>query len=216
MSVAAELFEKKRQLRDKLRPGLHISRQYERGLRPTPQPTSARDVVVRMPPAAKLTPERADLVCESLRLGAHPTTAAMNAGLNPQTLSNWVKRGRMDRENGETSPYSLLVGQMEKATADAEVTALQNIHDAAEDPKFWQANTWLLERRFNKHWKRTEHVEMSGPNGGPVKHQVAVLMVDADKLQAARALTDGVIQVREHEAGEVDLDDDVIEGDFTE
>lgn len=215
MSIQSDLFQKKAEMRDKLRPGLHISRQYERGLRSQPQPSTARDLVVRMPHAAKLSPERSDLICESLRLGAHPTTAAMNAGINPMTLSTWVKRGRMDREAGEPSPYVMLVEAMEKATAEAEVSALQNIHDAAEDPKFWQANTWLLERRFAKHWKRVEQVQMTGGDGGPVKHQVAVLMVDADKLRQARALTDGVIGVQEHEAGEVDLDDDVIEGDFS-
>lgn len=133
------------------------------------------------------------------------------------TLGNWVKRGRQDRENGEPTPYSSLVTAMERATAEAEVTALQNIHDAAEEPKFWQANTWLLEHRFAKRWKGpAQQIQMTGGDGGPIKHQVAVLMVDADKLRAARALTDGAIGVGQGEGSQVDLDDDVIEGELVE
>src|SRR6266568_624540 len=212
MSLTSQLKNKKVQLREELRAGLHIDRQYERGLREVPKPIAARDYVVRMPSAAKLTPERALLICESLRVGAHPTTAAMNAGINSVTLANWIKRGKADRENGEPTPYATLVSAMERASAEAEVHALENIHDAAEDSKYWQANTWLLEHRFGKRWKNVSQVAVTGPGGGPVRHQMAVLMVDADKLRAARALTEGVIGVLPSEIGSLDPDADVIEG----
>lgn len=49
-----------------------------------------------------------------------------------------------------------------------------------------QALTWIAERRWAKDWNRREQVEISGPDGGPVKVASAIAALDAELEQAAR------------------------------
>ncbi len=49
-----------------------------------------------------------------------------------------------------------------------------------------QAATWLAERRWAKDWNRREQVELSGPDGGPIKVASAIAALDQELEQTAR------------------------------
>lgn len=103
----------------------------------------------------KLTPERAEKIVALVRKGNFKNTAARAAGIHPDTLNEWIKRGNADEE-GKFSEFS---AALEEADAQAEVDAVakwQKHHDKSPE-----AIKEYLRRRF-PHWnvqdkQQTEH-----------------------------------------------------------
>ena len=132
-----------------------------------------------------------ETLAECLRMGMHPTAAAAGVGIAREMLSRWLSDGRRDFDLGLQTPYARLYESLSRAQADAEQAALLNLNAAAQEPKHWMASAWFLERRFPDRWAKRTKTELTGKDGGPVQHQVAVLMVSPDKLNAAMALAEG-------------------------
>jgi transposase-like protein len=115
---------------------------------------------------SKLTPSVREQICESIRDGNWPKVAAQAAGVTPQTLFNWQKWGREDRELGRTeSIYFEFLEALACAEAEAEVAGVEHILKAGE--KDWRAEPWFLERRFPDRWvpRQTVTVEEAAYSG---------------------------------------------------
>ena len=100
-------------------------------------------------------------ICETLRLGAYQKEAAAVAGVCEGTLQNWIKEGGKERRHiaaggkprKRGSAYLDFLERLEKAKAEAQVSDLRIITQAAVDGA-WQASAWKLERRNPSRWGR--------------------------------------------------------------
>lgn len=115
----------------------------------------------------KRTPERETRLIEALRAGNTRRAACAYAGIDQDTLANWLRRW---------SDFSDLV---QKAEADAEIRNVAIIQKAASET--WQAAAWWLERRRSADYKLKQ--ELHGTDGGPlrviVQYEDALPVVDA-------------------------------------
>lgn len=93
-----------------------------------------------------LTPERAQLIIAAVEQGMPYTVAAERAGISPDTLRIWRRKG----EAGEHPAYVEFFEAIEAALARYEARHLENIDEAAfgteERKPQWQASAWRLER----------------------------------------------------------------------
>ena len=123
-------------------------------------------------PPIELTTQLQELIVGALKAGNYLETAAALAGIHPDTLRDWVKKGRKGDPRYEDFSHAV-----QQAIASAEARDLAVIGKAASE--YWQAAAWRLERRFNDRWGRKNDVSLSGKAGAPpVKME---LVIDLDK-----------------------------------
>jgi transposase len=130
---------------------------------------------------SKLTPERQSRIVEALTQGNYMETSARYAGITPQGMYKWLNRGNAERsrinDGDEPQPkenvYVDFVEAVEKARAQSEMRNVGLIQKAAVDGT-WQASAWWLERSFPKRWGRSDRVEHTGADGGPLEVQVTM------------------------------------------
>lgn len=134
-------------------------------------------------PPIELTEELHELIISALKAGNYVETAAALAGIHPDTLREWVKKGR----RGDPR-YENLANDVAKAIAAAEARDLSVIGRAAQD--YWQAAAWRLERRFNDRWGRKNDVSLSGKNGAPPVKMELVIDLDGTSAEDNRSEED--------------------------
>lgn len=107
-------------------------------------------------------------ILAALQAGAYIETAAAYAGIHKDTFYAWLKRGRaakdaaidydtsiIDQKKVPESEHQFVrfSDAIEKALADSELMALQEINKASKDGH-WQAAAWRLERKFPQRYGR--------------------------------------------------------------
>jgi len=115
-----------------------------------------------MPRPTKRTPEREARLIEALRAGNTRRASCAYAGIDQDTLANWLRR------------WSDFSDAVEKAEADAEIRNVAIIQKAASET--WQAAAWWLERKKKRDW--SNRLELTGEDGAPVR--IAVRFADDD------------------------------------
>ena len=119
----------------------------------------------------KLTAATKKIIVDALRAGNYVETVAPLAGLNRDTIYDWLKRGARAQDlldKGKEVPESEMAfvdfsNEVKEAMAQSEVEDLKTIEHASKDPRYWQAAAWRLERRFHKKWgKKADHVVLVG------------------------------------------------------
>ena len=133
-------------------------------------------------------PERTRKVLEAIQEGGTLTRAAQAGGVDYRTLRRWVERGQEVKKG----PYWQFCQDLKKAEEAREQTILQNIIDAGQDPRYWQAQAWFLERTHPEKYGRKERHEVTGAGGGPVQATVALMSDEEiekhfEKIMAKRA-----------------------------
>ena len=99
--------------------------------------------------------DKADTIVKAIMAGNYMETAAAYAGISKNTLYDWLRQGRRERDRVVKNPrfrvQKALAGfvefsyAVEKALAFAEVADLQKVSNATTE--HWQAAAWKLERR---------------------------------------------------------------------
>ena len=129
------------------------------GRKPNGRPPKLTDAVTR---------EVATLV----QAGNYMETAAACVGVPPQTMREWLRKGR-DQKRGL---YSRFHSALKEAEARAEATSVARIR--AHGEKSWQALAWYLERKHHTRWGRSaghEPKEDCGQDDEP-RHLVGFLV----------------------------------------
>lgn len=109
---------------------------------------------------SKLTPDVQERLLNAIRAGVTYEVACSHAGIAYSTLRNWI----VAAEQGADDPAKLeLLDALKKAEADAEVTCIARIREAATGGQ-WQAAAWLLERRHPERWARRERHDVTSTN----------------------------------------------------
>ena len=91
-----------------------------------------------------------------------------------------MKLGAQDHENFIDSEYSHLYLAVLEAEAQAEVDAVVAIRTAFGAD--WRAAVAFLERRHTQRWGRTNRVELTGAEGGPVQLAQAEIVTEAQRI----------------------------------
>lgn len=97
----------------------------------------------------KLTPEVTKRLLEAFSVGATHRIACEYAGIDTQTMYNWIEKGQAGRV-----PYVGFVEQLKASQGQAAVGWLAKIEKAANEGT-WQAAAWKLERRYPHEYGRT-------------------------------------------------------------
>lgn len=128
-----------------------------------------------------LNPDLQKRIVDTIAAGNYLETAAGVGGIGVSTLHSWLDKGRTEREladlegrdpTPDKQPYVDFLEAVEKARASAEARAVLHIQRAASDGT-WQAAAWFLERSQPGRWGRRDHLQHSGPTGGPVEVMVS-------------------------------------------
>lgn len=98
---------------------------------------------------SKFTPEIVEQILSTVRAGNYLETAAAAAGINQDTLRDWMRRGARAGK-GKFHDFSEAV---RKAQASATARDVAVIGKAATEQ--WQAAAWRLERKFPAQWGRS-------------------------------------------------------------
>jgi transposase len=138
----------------------------------------------------KLNPERQARIVEALNNGNYIETAARYAAITPQAMYKWLNRGNAERQRilegedplPEEQIYVDFVEAVEKARSQAEMRNVGLIQKAAVDGT-WQAAAWFLERSYPKRWGRSDRLEHTGADGGPMEVQVSVEQLEEKVLE---------------------------------
>ena len=124
----------------------------------------------------KLTPARTDQIAKELKTGVSREGASWLAGIHPETLINWMKRGAKDK----SGKFLRLFRAVNEAEAEAERSAVIQVR-AME-----RGNAWFLARRFPTRWRDEARLELTGANGGPIETKTCPPLpaAEADTLLA--------------------------------
>lgn len=96
--------------------------------------------------------ETLTLFLSELEAGVHMEPAAALAGLSPNTVRSWLKRGEANEE-----PFNVFLRAYKRARGNAEARITRNIIKASELPQYWAAGATYLERTYPDRWgRRTE------------------------------------------------------------
>lgn len=128
---------------------------------------------------SKFTPETARKICDGIEAGLSYDEAAKSAGVTYVTFLSWKQKG----EKAETGPFLEFFKDIKKAEDCSKAVLVSRIKDAGKLPQHWQANAWLLERRFPKEFGKSERVEHTGKDGGPIRLRTADEMTDDELAQ---------------------------------
>lgn len=123
----------------------------------------------------KLTPDVHKLIVGMIEAGNFIETAAAAAGVDRDTIRNWLKRGARSR-GGAFRDFRDAVVQAQ-ARAEATLVGLVALAANGEAPEVdengtvlrpgsppkWQAGAWLLERKHPERWGRRLRVETTAP-----------------------------------------------------
>lgn len=113
----------------------------------------------------KLTHETQEKILLAIRDGNYREVAAQWAGVSPETVSRWMRRG--ERE-GKGDYYEFRQAVLE-AEQHAEIVMVRLVRAGANtDPKHAE---WWLERKAHDRWGRRERVELSGDAKRPITIQ---------------------------------------------
>lgn len=125
-----------------------------------------------------LTPALQRRIVANVKKGTHIEIAARAAGVSKATFYRWMDDGR-DRPDPEdptktivaSQPYRDFRDAIEKAEADLEQSVVDRYLTVSKQAAFGNAShmAGFLGRRFRGRWDPKQTVEISGPEGGPVK-----------------------------------------------
>lgn len=126
-----------------------------------------------------LSPARVRAMCDIVRGGNYTTAACSALSIPWSTYTTWRARGIRERDEGldeADSVYVLLVNELDKALAEAELYAVHTWQAAFAGD--WRASETFLARRFPDRWARGDrdvnalvnnteihevHIHMDGP-----------------------------------------------------
>lgn len=104
-------------------------------------------VVLDVGRPSKFTPERREAIIDAIRNRIPYEYAAEANGICEETLYDWLRTARADRNAGIDSEYT----KFSEAIKRAEMTRMREHSDIiSARPERWQADAWLLERRWPK------------------------------------------------------------------
>lgn len=124
---------------------------------------------------SKFTPEIRAKIIKALKGGNYRCVAARHAGVGQSVLARWLAWGR--KRSQKYAEFRKFREAVLEAEAAAEVFHVQQIEKAAK--KDYKASVEWLQRKRNERWSRSDRVQHTGKDGGPIQLQIVEELVDA-------------------------------------
>ena len=152
-----------------------------------------------------LTPATAKRICDLVRAGNFPETAAQACGVDRTTMLGWLREGgAIRRRLGVNAPTARLSEhrralvdfstELDKAFGEAEARDVILVGRSAQGtdkrPGDWRAAAFLLERRNRQRWSADVLVDDPGSDGTPASRsmqEVRIHVVTAPPPKATDA-----------------------------
>lgn len=98
---------------------------------------------------SKFTPERRAAIIDAITHRIPYEYAAEANGIAEKTLYLWLETAKEHQDKGIESDYTVFLQDIKKA----EMTRIREHADIiSARPERWQADAWMLERRWHKHY----------------------------------------------------------------
>lgn len=98
---------------------------------------------------SKFTPERRSAIVDAIAHRIPYEYAAEANGISEKTLYNWLEISKKHQDDGIESDYTIFLQDIKRA----EMQRIREHTDIiAARPERWQADAWMLERRWHKHY----------------------------------------------------------------
>ncbi len=128
----------------------------------------------------KLTPELQQKAVQLIAAGNYVSVACQYLGVSESTWYRWMEEGEKAKSGKKREFWE----SIKKAESAAEMRAVNGIIQAGS--KNWQAYAWYLERKFPDRWGKRQKIdaqmEHSGPDGGPIQHEMSAADILRSKL----------------------------------
>ena len=124
--------------------------------------------------------ELKERLLEAIRLGMYTEHACAYAGIASRTFRLWREKA----ENG-VEPYASFWLEVNKAEADAIIRRVARIEQAGKEGQ-WQADAWLLERKYPDKFGRKEKLQLQGEPNAPV--EIELNWSDGKKLDREKEI----------------------------
>lgn len=98
---------------------------------------------------SKFTPERRAAIIDAISKRVPYEFAAEGNGICEDTLYDWINTGKKHRKEGIDSDFANFSEAIKKAEMSKIVEHSEKI---ASNVDRWQADAWILERRWHKHY----------------------------------------------------------------
>jgi len=110
-----------------------------------------------------LTDEVFEQLLDATRAGAGLNIAAQVVGISPWTVRRWLREAAILESQGADPDSDIrlrLAFALPKARAERAVTALKQLEKAAQDPRYWTAAAWYLERTYPEIYGRQDRAPL--------------------------------------------------------
>lgn len=97
----------------------------------------------------KFTPERRAAILKDIGDRIPYEFAAEANGICEDTLYDWINQGKRDRKAGINSDFAKFSEEIKQAELKK---IRQHLEKIEQNPERWQADAWILERRWWKHF----------------------------------------------------------------
>lgn len=104
----------------------------------------------------KYNPQRCHAIITSISNRVPYEIAAEANGIHPDTLYDWINKGRKDRDADLDTELSRFSEAIKKVEQERIIDHLNKIADSAER---WQSQAWILERRWSKYFGANAEVK---------------------------------------------------------
>lgn len=141
-------------------------------------------------PSKYADPKIQKIILDALADGNYLYVAAQLAGVAPDTLHSWIKRGRRAIKGEQEEPEVLVdfVERIELTLAKWEAETVKQVHTVAKSgaPNTWQAAMTMLERKAPDRWGRRDKVEVEADT--PLIQLNQLVLADESVRQQSREL----------------------------
>ena len=128
----------------------------------------------------KFNQEVAQKLVKGAQEGLHKQVCAWGAGIHPNTLDRWLEEG----DNETSEELGEFARAFRAAEADAERELVQRLRNLGTGEERAEKGNHapaveFLKRRWPKRWGDRAALEHSGPEGGPLRHEVTPADIQA-------------------------------------
>jgi len=156
------------------------------------------------------TPQMRERYLTAIMRGGNDTDSAAYAGIHPATVRNWRARLEicdpqfdpeteqlttwLDDNTNPTIPELFeFFAAVKKAEADSKLLRLSQIEKAAQNPRYWTAAAWWLERKFPDEFGRRERRDVTVT--ASVTHSTTGDVDDGDVTESGENKLDALVRV---------------------
>lgn len=111
-------------------------------------------------PTLEQNPAIGDEIIQYVRDGMFLREATSMVGIHKATVYDWIKKGRVDHDHGIESAYANFFVGVQAALAEAKYDAVTAVRRAGQNPAFWMAAAWYLERRYPQEFGKQDRLQL--------------------------------------------------------